>query len=254
VKPHPLLLLLFATASCTPYQKPEAGPESVHAAECVILLHGLIRTPRSMSELEDALTEAGYLTFNEGYPSRDADVDALADMAIEPALANCREQGAARISFVTHSLGGILVRYNLAENDLAEPGRIVMLAPPNDGSEIVDSLRGVPGVAWFYGPAFLQLGTDESSVLRQLGRPDFEVGIIAGQSTGMLSGMLPGNDDGTVSVESARLEGAADFLVVDAGHTFIMNNNSVVYQALFFLENGYFDAGITADPTDLVSE
>ena len=198
-----------------------------------------------MSELEDALTEAGYLTVNEGYPSRDAEVAALAEMAIEPAIANCREQGAARISFVTHSLGGILVRHYFEANELAEMGRVIMLAPPNNGSEVVDSLRGIPGFAAVYGPSVLQLGTDEASVLQQLGSPDFEVGIIAGHSTGVFSGLLPGMDDGTVAVESARLAGAADFLVINAGHTFIMNNDTVVHQTLSFLENGYFDTGTT---------
>jgi triacylglycerol lipase len=238
-------LALLASAGCASNPQPESKPSGVHASECVILLHGLVRTQRSMNELEETLAEAGYLTVNEGYPSRDAEVEQLASTAIEPAIANCREQGATRISFVTHSLGGILVRYYLAVNDLVEIGRVVMLAPPNHGSEVVDSFRGVPGLALFSGPVILQLGTDETSVPLQLGSPEFEAGIIAGQSTGMFSGLLPGPDDGTVTVASARLAGATAFLVIDAGHTFVMNNDTAIHQVLFFLENGYFDVSAT---------
>jgi len=116
-----------------------------------------------------------------------------------------------------------------------------MLGPPNQGSELVDSLRSIPGFTMLYGPAVLQLGTDAASVPLQLGAADYEVGIIIGQTAGPLSGMLPGEDDGTVTVESARLDGMADFLVMDAGHTFVMNNNEVIRQTLFFLNSGRFD-------------
>jgi hypothetical protein len=194
-----------------------------------------------MEKLEAALSEAGYIVVNDGYPSRDAVVETLADIAIKPAVADCLEQGIERISFVTHSLGGILVRQFLANNDLPELGRVLMLAPPNKGSEAVDKLRAVPGMELLYGPAVLQLGAGYMSIPRKLEGPDFEVGIIAGTSLGVFSGLLPGEDDGTVTVESARLEGAADFLVMDASHTFIMNNDAVISQVLFFLEHGYFD-------------
>lgn len=237
-----LILALFGVTACTALQKPEAVATGAHETECVIVLHGLMRTPRSMNKLQNALTEAGYLVVNDGYPSRDAEVEALADIAVNPAIANCREQGAERISFVTHSLGGILVRQYLANYDLAELGRVLMLAPPNKGSEAVDKLRSVPGMVLIYGPAVLQLGTDDSSIPRELDGPDFEVGIIAGASLGLFSGLLPGDDDGTVTIESARLEGASDFIVMDASHTFIMNNDAVINQVLFFLENGYFDS------------
>lgn len=195
-----------------------------------------------MNKLQNALVEGGYLVVNDGYPSRAAEVETLADIAINPAIATCRAQDAERISFVTHSLGGILVRQFLAENDLPQLGRVLMLAPPNKGSEAVDKLRSVPGIVLLYGPAVLQLGTDEASVPRGLDSPDFEVGIIAGASLGLFSGLLPGDDDGTVTIESARLDGASDFIVVDAGHTFIMNNDVVIGQVLFFLDNGYFDS------------
>jgi len=196
-----------------------------------------------MGEMEDSLAEAGYLVVNDGYPSRSAQIDVLAVAAIPPAIEKCRDQGAGRINFVTHSLGGILVRYYLSTDELPELGRVVMLGPPNHGSELVDSLSNVPGFTLVFGPAVQQLGTGDASVPLQLGAADYEVGIIIGQTTGLLSGLLPGEDDGTVTVESARLDGMADFLVMDSGHTFVMNKNEVIRQTLLFLDDGRFDKG-----------
>lgn len=240
VKNFIILVVLLAGAGCATLPEADAPPLAAAQPECVILLHGLMRSPRSLDEMEDSLIEAGYLVVNDGYPSRDAEIDVLAAAAIPPAIEKCRDQGALRISFVTHSMGGILVRDYLSTNEIAELGRAVMLAPPNHGSELVDSLGKIPGIAKVYGPAGQQLGTDDSSVPVQLGAANYELGIIIGQTAGPLSGLLPGEDDGTVTVESARLDGMTDFLVMDTGHTFVMNNNEVIRQTLFFLANGRF--------------
>jgi triacylglycerol lipase len=243
MQPFRLLFLLTALVGCTSVAVPTDSVDTYVPSDCVILLHGLARTSRSMGDLQAALESAGYLTVNNGYPSREAEIDALTSLAIPPAVTSCHAQGAQRISFVTHSLGGILLRYYLASEAHERPaelGRVVMLAPPNHGSEVVDGLRGVPGFKAFYGPAVIQLGTDADSIPLQLGPADFELGIITGQTANILSGMLPGEDDGSVTVESARLEGMTDYLVLDTGHTFIMNNDEVIRQTLFFLENGRF--------------
>ena len=232
---------LLANAGCAYMQELDAPSAAAGQAECVILLHGLMRTSRSLVEMEKSLTGAGYLVVNDSYPSRSAEIDVLASDSIPPAVDKCRSQGAQRISFVTHSLGGILVRQYLSTHELEELGRVVMLGPPNHGSELVDSLGNLPGMEKVYGPALRQLGTDDASVPRQLGPAEFEVGIIIGQTAGLLSGVLPGEDDGTVTVESARLEDMTDFLVMDSGHTFVMNNNEAIRQTLFFLANGSFN-------------
>jgi triacylglycerol lipase len=241
------IIALLMSSGCTTLQK-AAAPRAAAEPECVILLHGLFRTPRSLGQMEDSLAGAGYLIVNDGYPSRQAQIDVLAELAIAPAVDRCRERGAGRISFVTHSLGGILVRYYLSTNELVELGRVVMLAPPNHGSELVDSMINIPGFTLLYGPAVKQLGTDGISVPLQLRGADYEVGIITGRTAGPLSGMLPGEDDGTVTVESARLDGMTDFLVLDSGHTFVMNKDEVIRQTLLFLENGHFDHGDQPPP------
>jgi len=209
-------------------------------ADNVILLHGLARTGKSMAELQRALENEGYCVTNVDYESRAGDVATLAVEAIKPALLAC--PAAPRIHFVTHSLGGILVRQYLAHHEIDNLGRVVMLGPPNKGSEVVDTLRDVPGFHFINGDAGLELGTGEASLPNQLGKANFDLGIIAGTSSVnlILSTMIPGTDDGKVSVESTRLEGMNDHIEMDATHTFMMNNDAVIEQVIHYLNTGSF--------------
>ncbi len=211
--------------------------------DCVILLHGLARTAGSMNQLDSQLQEQGFRTVNRGYPSRKYPVETLAPMAIDPALQICRQFGATVIHFVTHSMGGILVRQYLAKNKISELGRVVMLGPPNHGSEAVDTLRYSPGFDRINGPAGQQLGTGGDSIPRRLGPVTFEVGVIAGSNSinPVLSLIVPGADDGKVSVASARVAGMADFIVVPASHPFLMREEEVILQVAYFLKNGVFE-------------
>jgi pimeloyl-ACP methyl ester carboxylesterase len=212
------------------------------AQEEVILLHGLCRTSHSMVKMEHALIEAGYKVRNVDYPSRTASVQTLADDAIGKAVGDCRRDGAAKIHFVTHSLGGILVRSYLARHSIPSPGRVVMLAPPNQGSEIVDKLGWSFLFKWINGPAGNELGTDKNSTPNKLGQANFPVGIIAGdRSNNWINSLLiPGGDDGKVSVERTRLAGMTDHIVIHATHPLIMRNREAIRQTLQFLLTGTF--------------
>ncbi len=213
------------------------------ASECVVLLHGLARTATSMNKMQRELEEAGYVTVNTGYASRHHTVEELADIAVPQGLEACRAQeGTTRIHFVTHSLGGILVRYYLESNAISELGRVVMLGPPNQGSAAVDKLAGVPGFDWLNGPAGRQLGKGENSVPLQLGPAEFEVGIIAGNRTidPITSAVLENPDDGRVSVDDTRLEGMADFVVVAHSHAFMMRMRRPIELTIQFLRSGRF--------------
>lgn len=211
--------------------------------ECVVLLHGLARTAASMVVLDSALTRAGFTVANVGYPSRKHPIERLAPMAMELGIGECRGRGAGVIHFVTHSLGGILVRYYLDDHRLPELGRVVMLAPPNKGSEIADELGGVPGLRVLSGPAGLQLGTGKDSIPLKLGPPRFEVGVIAGTRSinPILSAIIPESDDGKVAVENTKLEGMVDFLALPHTHTFMMRSSNVIRQTIHFLRDGSFD-------------
>lgn len=209
-------------------------------AACVILLHGLGRSDSSMSNLEQAVAAAGFATVNVDYPSTDFPIEELAGKAIAPALDKC--EGHSEVNFVTHSLGGILVRQYLSRVPVENLNRVVMLGPPNKGSEVVDRLGDFPGFHFALGDAGLQLGTGELSVPNRLGGADFDVGIIAGTHSInlMLSQMIPDIDDGKVSVESTRLEGMNDHLEMPVTHVFMMKNKKVIAQVIHYLQHGRF--------------
>lgn len=215
------------------------------ADECVVLLHGLMRSSTSMNKMQRELDEAGFVTANIEYASRDHAIEELADIAVPDGLAACREhEDIERIHFVTHSLGGILVRQYLSENEIPELGRVVMLGPPNQGSLAADEMADVPGYDWLNGPAGKQLGKGEDSVPLQLGPADFELGVIAGNRTidPLTSAVLPDPDDGRVSVEDTKLEGMTDFVVVDHSHAFMMRMQQPIDLTIAFLRDGSFDA------------
>jgi hypothetical protein len=211
--------------------------------EQVILLHGLCRTSRSMVKMERALTEAGYKVRNVDYPSRSAPIEKLADDAIGKAVVDCKNDGATKIDFVTHSLGGILVRSYLARHAIPNLGRVVMLAPPNQGSEVVDKLGWLFLFKWLNGPAGNELGTDKNSTPNKLGPANFPVGIIAGdRSINWINSLLiPGSDDGKVSVERTKLADMTGHIVIHATHPFIMKNREAIRQTIQFLRTGNFD-------------
>jgi pimeloyl-ACP methyl ester carboxylesterase len=208
----------------------------------VILLHGLARTSASMAPLENTLRDAGYIVHNVDYPSRTAPVDKLAEKVIGDALVTARKAGAVRIHFVTHSLGGILVRSYLTNHRVPELGRVVMLGPPNQGSEVVDRI----GSWWLFqkinGPAGGELGTGATSAPNKLGPVTYPVGVIAGSRSinGINSLMIPGIDDGKVSIERTQVAGMADHIVVAASHPYLMKNPAAIRQVLQFLANGAF--------------
>lgn len=212
-------------------------------APCTILLHGLARTDASMLVMEEALTRAGHAVVNAGYPSTRDGIEKLARATLPDALAACGD--AATVNFVTHSLGGILLRV-WARDHALPPGRTVMLGPPNRGSELVDELGGIPPFDWLNGPAGSELGTD--GLPATLGPVWPGVGVIAGDQSlsALYSLLLPGPDDGKVTVRSTRVAGMDDHLVVPATHTFMMNAPVVIAETLAFLRDGRFarDVGV----------
>lgn len=220
-------------------------PNSRPKSENVILLHGLCGTSHSMAKIQRALTHAGYTVWNVAYPSRTALIPKLADDAIGKAIAECRRDGATKIDFVTHSMGGILVRSYLARHNVPDLGRVVMLAPPNQGSEVVDKLGRLALFKWVNGPAGNELGTGKDSLPNQLGPATFPLGIIAGdRSINWICSafFIPGPDDGRVSVKRAKLAGMSDFIVVHAPHPLITRNSKAIQQTIAFLRNGKFNA------------
>lgn len=240
--PGMLILLLFFSFN-------------TYAKECVVLLHGLARTAGAMEKMERALNEAGYIAVNIDYPSREYAIEILAPMVIPAALEKCVEQKATPIHFVTHSMGGILLRYYLQDQTIANLGRVVMMGPPNQGSQVVDNLKSVPGFAAFNGPAGLQLGTGDEDIPKKLGAVNFELGVIAGTRSinWMLSRYLPNPDDGKVSVENTRVEGMCALVTVPVSHPYLMKRKKVIKQVVSFLKSGTF-TGDAAQQIDCAAQ
>lgn len=206
----------------------------------VILLHGMAQPAWSMALLARDLRAQGYRVRNIGYPTRPYDVAELTARYLAPAIVACGD--AQPVHLVTHSLGGILTRCYLQTARLPHGSRIVMLAPPNQGSEVADHVRDWPIYRWWMGSVGQQLGTGPDSIVRQLRPIEAEVGVIAGNRTlqPWFSALIPGPDDGAVSVDSTRLREMRDFIVVGASHTMIMFNHEARSQVRHFLAHGAF--------------
>ncbi len=211
------------------------------APSTVILLHGLGRTARSMRPLARRLEDEGFRTVNRGYPSTCHPIAELAERHVRPLVERAREESGA-VHFVTHSLGGILVRAYAARHGLPAGSRAVMLAPPNRGSAAADLVRDRWPFRWWCGPALRELGLGPESVPLALPPAGFEAGVIAGSRVifPWFNRAHGGPNDGTVAVERARLDGMADFLVLPLGHTFPMRSAAVARHTLHFLRHGRF--------------
>ncbi|WP_248635520.1 esterase/lipase family protein [Desulfatibacillum aliphaticivorans] len=230
------LLLIFGSQDAWASDK-DSEPQK----ETVVLLHGLARTERSMKPLEKSLSCQGFKVINIGYPSRKFPIGELAGQVKEK-LNSLDCWDAPKVHFVTHSMGGIIVRAMFAEFHPHNLGRVVMLCPPNKGSEVVDHLKDNPLFVALNGQAGRQLGTDPESAPNRLGPVDYEVGVLAGTLSvnPLFSNWLKGEDDGKVSVERAKVEGMSEFLTLPYNHTFFMNKAKVKARVTSFLRTGRF--------------
>lgn len=209
--------------------------------ESVILLHGLGDVKLSMLKLEHALKEEGYTTRNIGYSTTGETIESLAGRELSEVVERYKKIGFSKIHFVTHSMGGLIVRYYLQDHTLPTGSRIVMLSPPNHGSEVADHFLESKFYKLIVGEVGQELATD-SKILSELKPILPDVGIIAGNksSNPYFSKIIPGEDDGRVAVDKTKLTEMKDFLIVPSTHLTIKYNNEVIKQTAFFLKNGKF--------------
>ena len=217
------------------------GSAGLAEARCAVLLHGLARSDLSLILLEGVLSRQGYQVVNSGYPSTEAPLQDLVGY-VDAAVAECTDAGT--VDFVTHSMGGILLRvWALKGENTARIGRAVMLAPPNQGSEFADLLMRSDTLAWLRGPSAMQLATEGDTALPpRLPGVAFELGVIAGNHkiNPLAPFLIEGENDGLVSVESTRVEGMNDHIVLPVAHTTMVNDPQVIFEVQSFLARGHF--------------
>lgn len=222
----------------------------------VILLHGLFRTPGSLEGLDKYLVDRGrYMVIRPAYGSTRADLDAHA-AALDDVIASL--EGVTKIHLVAHSLGNLVIRRYLhmttdpQTGRQGDPrlGRIVMLAPPNQGTQLGQKLIPLDFTKSITGEAAHQLASDWENLAPKLATPQIEFGILSG-GKGDDAGynpLLDGDDDMVVEVATTQLPGAKDFRVVPALHSFIMDEPTVQQMTHRFLEHGYFETAERAVP------
>jgi pimeloyl-ACP methyl ester carboxylesterase len=240
-----LLMSITTGVLCAREIVSAATLQSQAHCDYVVLLHGMGRTALSMKRLEWYLTGQGYRVINVTYHSRTNSVEQLAQNYLAPILRERITDHSVKVHFVTHSLGGIIVREYLSKPVPENVGRVVMLGPPNHGSEVIDFLRGHRFTRLFLGASGRELGTTKSDIPNQLGPIKVDCGIIAGDRSlnPLSSHFLPGPNDGKVTVASAKLEGMRDFLVVHGTHTWMMWRKNNLQQIESFLRLGHFEHG-----------
>ncbi len=217
------------------------------SGKAVVLVHGLVRSSRSMSPMREAFQEAGYQVFSFGYPSTQVRIAEAADLL---ARAVGSLEGMEEVNFVAHSMGGLVVRAFLAKHKDKRVRRMVMLGVPNLGAHLADRLKGLKLYRAIFGPAGQELVTDPDGFIAKLPPPPCEFAVIAG-ARGKPEGfnpLVPGDDDGTVAVSSTRLPGAADFMTVYCLHSFLMYSDEVIAASVRFVQTGALRESGRRDP------
>jgi pimeloyl-ACP methyl ester carboxylesterase len=211
------------------------------SSQGVVLLHGIFRTGRSMRSLEKFLQVNGFATLNITFPSTKLSIEEIVER-IHLQIEEFTSKVEGPISFVTYSLGGLIARAYLHKYPLQKMGRVVMMGPPNNGSELADRLQNWRLYKKFYGPAGQQLITSQEKFKHLFGDVHYELGIIAGNLTvePISSLFINWPNDGKVSVASTRLEGMKDHLIVRVPHSYFTFLKRIHRQVLHFLLHGEF--------------
>jgi len=223
------------------------------SGKAVIVIHGILRSSRTFTVMRPALEHAGYTVVEFEYPST--------RIGIAEAANNLNQvieslEGIAEISFVVHSMGGLVARAWLKQHADSRVKRMVMLGVPNRGAQMADLLRKSYAFRLLFGPAGQQLVTDPNGLIPTLPIPNCEFAIIAG-ARGHSAGFNPlisGDDDVLVTVASAWLPGATDSMTVRSFHRFIPANASVIDATVRFLETGCLRKDGIRQPIPLETE
>ncbi len=233
-----MLMMLLAGCSASTFQYHKSAPKS--SDECVVLVHGLRGSGKTFKPMQKQLNEQGYAVLRVDYPSTKYTIPALADSLFPTLFDKCAAFDSLHI--VAHSMGAIVVRYYLQEHPLEKLGRVVLLSPPNHGTELINRFDWCAWFRNFNGPGGMQLAAGESGFVESLPPPDYPVGILMSSRSinPVASLFIPGKDDGRVALQSAKLQGMRDFKLIPTNHHVIMKKTMTINAVVQFLKTGYF--------------
>ncbi len=209
--------------------------------EFVVFIHGFADRPYTMWKIEKQLQKEGYSVLNFDYSSTKWTMDTIVVRLHDEIVDKCKN--AEKIHFVTHSYGGLIIRAYLSQYLAEIYGRLVMIAPLNQGSIIVEQFEDVPVFKKIYGPVLEKLGKDPDDYFMKYPIPEIPFGIIAGGLNNKygFNPLIPGDDDGTLAVEETKLQGCQDFILKPGLHSTLLWQNEVIKQIILFLEEGRFE-------------
>jgi pimeloyl-ACP methyl ester carboxylesterase len=244
-KTFSIVVLSLALASCAVNSTRSALIYATHTleeSECVVLVHGLWRSGFAMRSIASDLEDHGYQTVSVDYPSTQEEIPELVQGYLLKSYEECAQTGAKKIHLVSHSMGGILIRQFLQSHSLPAGSRVVMLSPPNQGSELSEKFGESWWYQWAVGPAGVSLSANQGGIISKLREIAEPVGIIAAYRDWSVwpNAWLPHPNDGTVSVESMKLAEMDDFILVNSGHALMRFNDEVQSQIRQFLAVGEF--------------
>ncbi len=210
----------------------------ISTGENVVLIHGILRGSRSMNKIKRELVSQGFIVTGFDYSPGDGSIEEISDRLHEI----IKKFPKGKIHFVTHSMGAVIVRKYISKYKPRNTGRVVMIAPPNNGSVYAAVLMRLPFFEKIFGRSGVEIADGENCILNTLPVPKFEFGVIAG-GTGYEIGLNPflkGDNDGTVLLNETIIKGMADFMQIKGQHSFLLFNNEVISESINFLKNGKF--------------
>jgi pimeloyl-ACP methyl ester carboxylesterase len=232
-----LIALGIANAAASAESPPAAEDQATQ--DTVVLLHGLWRSRTAMWLMSHRLENAGFQVQNIGYDSTHETPEQILN-SVAAQIDACCKALPHTVHFVGHSLGGLIIRAYLADNAVRQQGRVVLIGTPNKGTPLVDAFQD----SWWLalaGPTARALGTGPDSFPKSLPPPEYPVGVIAGLSeNGLAQHLLADSSDGMVPVESTKLVGMVDFILVESGHSSMRYSEEVARQTISFLRRGRF--------------
>jgi hypothetical protein len=216
---------------------------SVFGSHKVFVLPGYGSSKFMMKKIDKSIRKENYLTEIYGYKSMTEDLDTIGEQFYE----RIKTSKLDTVSFVTHSMGALVVRsmlqYAVKDQYFPVIYRMVMIAPPNGGAEIADFLASFVLLKRLIGPNIALMKTDSDSYSKKLPIPfNAEIGIIAGVR-GRKHGYsyrINGDNDGLLTPERTKLGIEKDYIIIKGQHNLMTQKKYVCQLVVEFLKFGIF--------------